>query len=100
MDGTFSASPLIFPQLYTIHGKVAQGKVVPLVYALLRSKSRLAYKDLLHILDGGLGGAMPVVVHCDFEMAMIQELRVNTRVLISAAATSTSTRAFGVIFRE
>lgn len=33
MDGTFKTVPVIFEQLYTIHG-IKNGDVIPLIYAL------------------------------------------------------------------
>ena len=42
-DGTFSVHPNIFYQLYTIHAEV-HGKIVPVVYSLLSSKSKQFYK--------------------------------------------------------
>jgi len=37
-DGTFKSVPLLFHQLYTIHG-LEEGNSIPLVYALLPGKS-------------------------------------------------------------
>lgn len=46
MDGTFQCCPLLFAQLYSVHGLIGSGanaKVVPLVYALLTHKTQECY---------------------------------------------------------
>ena len=44
MDGIFYCSPRMFDSLYTIHGEVAEGLIVPLVYVLSTSRSVEIYK--------------------------------------------------------
>lgn len=38
-DGTFSSDPLLFYQVYTIHG-IFDGYVIPLVFCLLTNKKK------------------------------------------------------------
>ena len=42
-DGTFTVCPSLFYQLYPIHAEV-HGQILPLVYALLPSKSKRCYQ--------------------------------------------------------
>jgi len=42
-DGTFKCAPLLFTQLYTIHG-VVQNKMLPLVFTLLPNKNEVPPK--------------------------------------------------------
>ena len=54
MDGTFKTVPLIFRQLYTIHGKIEHNnvwKIVPLVYALMTSKDEESYRAIFRSLS-------------------------------------------------
>ena len=51
MDGTFKASPNGFDSLYTIHGEISGGFVVPLAFALLTGRSRAIYEMLLNCLS-------------------------------------------------
>ena len=62
-DGTFSVSPEVFYQLYTIHGMV-ENNLIPLVYALLPSKSQSIYEEFFSKL-----GPIAKKVHLDFELA-------------------------------
>lgn len=50
-DGTFKVVPLIFYQLYTIHGTVL-GHVFPLIYVLTTRKTQQTYKVILSHLKG------------------------------------------------
>jgi hypothetical protein len=52
MDGTFKTVPTVFKQLYTIHAKVGgiNGRILPLVYALMTSKSKRCYRHLFEEL--------------------------------------------------
>lgn len=54
MDGTFNTVPVLFRQLYTIHasaGGVNNSEIVPLVYALMTSKSEEVYRRLFQELN-------------------------------------------------
>lgn len=53
-DGTFDQAPKLFKQLYTIHGKVKNKGVFPLVYALLYNQSRETYRLLLEEIKNNL----------------------------------------------
>ncbi|XP_055336022.1 uncharacterized protein LOC129586699 [Paramacrobiotus metropolitanus] len=48
-DGTFSVSPPIFTQLYTVHGDIC-GATAPLIFALLPNKSELTYRRLFTLI--------------------------------------------------
>ncbi|KAG8237707.1 hypothetical protein J437_LFUL017661 [Ladona fulva] len=48
-DGTFQVVPILFYQLFTVHGSVA-GTVLPMVYALMQSKTEEDYRYVLHNL--------------------------------------------------
>ena len=73
MDGTFKCCPNHFLQLYTIHG-CKYGTYIPLVYALLPSKTEQCYRSmwslLLHRNTEKNLNLRPEVVHLDFERAM------------------------------
>ena len=78
MDGTFWASPRLFHQLYSIH--VMELNVsVPVVFALLPTKSRNTYVRLFRIIKDAATHLQlnfsPDCVSMDFEMACIQGFR-------------------------
>lgn len=93
-DGTFKTCPKQFHQLYTIHCKIL-GEFFPVVFALLPDKTQRTYENLLSILKGNyqidpassnlfsgraylLGLELsPRVVQTDFEMAMMNGIRVE-----------------------
>ena len=62
-DGTFSVSPDVFYQVYTIHGMV-ENTLVPLVYALLPNKTQATYEELFSKFD-----KIGEKVNLDFELA-------------------------------
>jgi len=72
MDGTFKSCPKIFSQLYIIHG-LYEGVPMPLVYALLCSKTSEIYKKMFELLNE-IYPLNPQKIHIDFEMAMIKTL--------------------------
>ena len=74
VDGTFAVCPVIFSQLYTVHVLLPEGKSVPVVYALLASKSGSTYNRMLNKISEALNGFHPQVVHIDFEISMILEI--------------------------
>ena len=49
-DGTFSVAPIVFYQVYTIHG-VIENAVIPLVYALLPNKTQDTNEKLFGCLE-------------------------------------------------
>ena len=81
MDGTFKTVPTIFRQLYTIHGRIGgddNSRIVPLVYALMSSKSEECYKtlfqDLIDFGDEYNIDLQPQFVLTDFEIAAIKAI--------------------------
>ena len=67
-DGTFSVSPLVFFQLYTIHS-ICEGKVIPCLYALLPNKTGATYDRLLTEVGNNMNGHAPTDILFDFEQA-------------------------------
>ncbi|KAG8237371.1 hypothetical protein J437_LFUL017440 [Ladona fulva] len=54
MDGTFQTVPVLFRQLYSIHDLPGTGetaKILPMVYALMTSKSEESYRKLFEQLN-------------------------------------------------
>lgn len=49
MDGTFKIVPVLFHQLYTIHGKY-KGQVFPPIFALLQGQSQFHYESMWRLL--------------------------------------------------
>lgn len=73
-DGTFKTVPLLFYQLYTIHG--FKDKIsIPLVYALLPNKSEETYVTLLQQLKLLEPAVSPQSITIDFETAMMNACR-------------------------
>jgi hypothetical protein len=76
MDGTFKIVPTVFRQLYSIHLPVGTGenaKVLPLVYALMSSKSEEIYTRLFQEFNGYANNIIlnPKFIITDFEKASI-----------------------------
>ena len=65
-DGTFSTTPAIFFQLYTIHAKVGD-QYPPCVYFLLPNKTADTYRRMLQIMHDIIPEADPVKILLDFE---------------------------------
>ena len=57
-DGTFSVSPAILFQVYTIHA-ICNGKVVPCVHTLLPNKAEPTYDRLFREIENHLNGHVP-----------------------------------------
>lgn len=81
MDGTFKTVPRLFHQLYSIHGFVGTGEnksIMPLVFALMTSKSQECYSALFQeIIDFAANNDIelnPVRVLTDFEQAPINAI--------------------------
>ena len=70
IDGTFKITPLIFSQLYTIHG-VHRNAVFPLVFALLSNKQQQSYQKLIDELRVLCPSWNPKSIMVDFEKAAI-----------------------------
>ena len=76
-DGTFSVSPDVFYQVYTIH-VVIENAVIPLVYALLPNKTQNTYEKLFGCLE-----QFGKKVIIDFEAAVrnaITEMQPDTEI--------------------
>ncbi|XP_050406180.1 uncharacterized protein LOC126821734 [Patella vulgata] len=78
-DGTFSMSPTLFTQIYTIHAFV-HNKMFPLVYALLPDKKEATYVEFLRcVRDKTLAlvnvNLNPGHVFTDFEVSMQNAVR-------------------------
>ncbi len=70
-DGTFKTSPLLFTQLYTLHG-LKENISLPLVYALLPDKTANSYKIFLECIKNCEPNYSPISITTDFESAMIK----------------------------
>ncbi|XP_055352623.1 uncharacterized protein LOC129598649 [Paramacrobiotus metropolitanus] len=79
-DGTFSVSPPIFSQLYTVHANVC-GAATPLIYGLLPNKCELTYRRFFIIIHDLLlgkrrpGAIGPEYMLMDFEQSSIIAFR-------------------------
>ncbi|XP_057334184.1 uncharacterized protein LOC130673240 [Microplitis mediator] len=73
-DGTFNSVPLIFKQLYTIHGMYGD-KVLPLVYILAPNKSEKIYSRALSVIKNRQKNLKPQRVMVDFERAFINAFK-------------------------
>lgn len=68
-DGTFSSSPPLFSQMYTIHG-AKFSTCLPLVYALLPDKTQATYTKFLTALKLLNSSLKPSTLMIDFEKAV------------------------------
>ena len=79
MDGTFKSCPKLYSQLYTIHGIVGNCTSVPFVYALLPSKTRTTYYDMLSVIRKEMARLAvtfnPTDIVTDFESAAIESAK-------------------------
>jgi hypothetical protein len=74
VDGTFKASPVLFEQLFIIHGQ--RGKsTFPLVYLLLPRRDTATYRRALTELTQRYPGLAPKTIMSDFELASINAFR-------------------------
>lgn len=77
MDGTFKTVPLLFQQMYTIHGPVGgeNGRILPLVYVLMTGKSEECYtylfQELIELAEANDITLDPSLIITDFEKAAI-----------------------------
>ena len=78
MDGTFRVSPLLFTQLYTLHGQY-RGGIFCFMYILLPNKRRETYEEVLRLIEVSarrIGRSFqPIKFLLDYEEAMILALR-------------------------
>lgn len=73
-DGTFKTVPRLFAQLYTIHAVVDE-QVIPMVFALLPSKTQTTYERMLDATIELYPDLSPETVMMDFEIAAINAFR-------------------------
>ncbi len=71
IDGTFSISPSGYTQVFTI-SILQNHHVIPIVYSVLKNKSRRTYDKFLEILGVPIPNLNPSIIICDFEMAAIK----------------------------
>ncbi|XP_055308641.1 uncharacterized protein LOC129572655 [Sitodiplosis mosellana] len=76
MDGTFSVVPVIFKQLYTIHGRY-KGHHVPLVYVLTSDKKEETYNAILRALLDIEPKINPTDFMTDFEKGAMNAVQRN-----------------------
>ena len=74
MDGTFGVSPMLFAQLYVIHGRVGSCQC-PLVYALMQRQTQKSYEELFNFILDRCSPQMSYI-NVDFEIAVHQAIRV------------------------
>ncbi|RWS20639.1 uncharacterized protein B4U80_09577, partial [Leptotrombidium deliense] len=67
-DGTFKTSPLLFGQIYTIHG-IQNHEVIPAIYALLPNQLESTYDNLFAALIAKAPALNPSTIMTDFEVA-------------------------------
>lgn len=73
-DGTFSSAPLIFSQLYAIHG-IHYSNVIPSVYALLPDKKEETYKRFFRAVKSINLNLNPNSVMIKYENAAINAVK-------------------------
>jgi hypothetical protein len=73
LDGTFSITPSLFEQLYTIHA-IKHNKNIPLVYVLLTRKTENLYTRVFNSLFDLNENLNPDSVMLDFELAAINAI--------------------------
>ena len=79
MDGNFRVAPNEFTQLYVIRCPNG-GSTITCVYALLQNKTRQSYEEVLNsVLQRCVALQLPRPspnhIHCDFEIAVHQAIR-------------------------
>lgn len=73
-DGIFDTVPLLFKQLYSIHGR-KDDIIMPLVYVLCTHKSKQTYKFILDSLIELKPDSKPSLLIVDFELAFINAFK-------------------------
>ncbi|CAB4418896.1 unnamed protein product [Rhizophagus irregularis] len=84
MDGTFRTVPTLFHQMYTVHALVggeSNSRVLPMVYILMTSRSKVIYERIFQELtdlaeEAGQMLAPPMII-TDFEQAAINAAQVE-----------------------
>lgn len=84
MDGTFKVCPKLFRQLYTIHGQVGNQdnkRMVPLIYALMSSKTeelyRIFFDKLINNCNQNSLSLSPRYILTDSEIAVRNAVRIK-----------------------
>ena len=72
-DATFKAVPSMFYQLLCIHGIILD-TVVPCIYVLMTSKSRLLYDSVFLRIRELIPGFKPLAAVTDFEKALFSSI--------------------------
>lgn len=72
-DGTFSVSPKVFYQLYTVHAMVNE-TIIPCIYAFLPNKTRETYQRFWAGV-ASLETLEPESIMTDYELAAVQALQ-------------------------
>lgn len=73
-DGTFSAFPLLFKQLFTIHAIIG-GTTMPLVFALLQNKSQATYSKMIQAIKNPRPSLAPTTIMTDFEKVSLNSFK-------------------------
>lgn len=73
MDGTFWIVPILFSQMYTIHGRY-NGWHIPLVYVLTTDKSQRTYEEIFLQLKSMRPQMNPTDFTIDFEKAAMRAI--------------------------
>ena len=78
MNGTFLVSPLLFSQLYTLHGEF-RGAIFPVMYVPLPEKTRETYEAVVSLIVQEANRIncefIPDTFLLDFELAMMSAIR-------------------------
>jgi len=73
-DGTFSTSPNLFYQIYTVHG-IQFNNVIPSIFALLPNKTETTYVSFYNALQTLNESLNPKSIMVDFEKAAINAIQ-------------------------
>lgn len=71
MDGTFSSSPVLFEQMYTIHGS-RNGWNIPICFVVCCDKKAATYRTIFNQLKVDQPKLSPSQINVDFELAAIK----------------------------
>lgn len=78
VDGTFKSCPILYKQLYSVHG-LYKGFVLPLIFSLLPDKSSATYFILFGRIKEALAnlklGFTPLTIVSDFELGLIETVK-------------------------
>ena len=74
-DGTFKLAPPMFHQVFVLMAK-RQGGIFPIVYVLLPDKRQVTYKKMFDMIIELVPEFQPMKFSCDFEMAVINAVKV------------------------